>query len=512
MSIDIRNQTALELGESIRSGKISSAEATKAFLDAAKTDLSKTSDDPTKINAYTEIYEESALAAADAAQKAIESGDFLSPLMGVPILIKDNICSTEGETTAASKILGGFSSPFDADAVERLRKAGAVIIGKANMDEFAMGSSTENSYYGVVRNPWDMTKVPGGSSGGSAAAVTAGLAPIALGSDTGGSVRQPCGFCNLTGIKPTYGSVSRHGLVAYASSMDQIGPMALDARDCAVLLSVISGRDYRDSTSAIEEPFNFCDILHGQESTSLKGRKIGLPTNYFALSALDAGVKARVLEAAETMRSLGAEVIDIELPMLEYAVPTYLVIACAEACSNLARFDGVKYGFRAKDVKTIEEVYSKSRGEGFGAEVKRRILFGYYVLSSENFESHFRQAQRVRGMIQKAYDEALTKCDLMLTPVSPVTAYKIGEKTDDPLEMYIGDIFTASLNLTGLPGAGAPCGFDENGMPVGMQLIGKREGDGLILDTIMKYQKETDFHKKRPQQGSPKNEQAGGNS
>ena len=554
MDTDIRKLTALELGESIKSKKISSAEAVKIFIDAAKADLAKAASDETKLNAFTEVYEESALSAAKAIQTKIDKGEFLSPIAGVPVAIKDNICSTEGTTTAASKILGGFSSPFDAAAVEKLREAGAIIIGKTNMDEFAMGSSTENSYYGAVRNPWDPLRVPGGSSGGSAAAVSAGLAPAALGSDTGGSVRQPCGFCNLTGIKPTYGSVSRYGLAAYASSLDQIGPMARDARDLAVLLSIISGRDERDSTSAINDAFDFCGILHGTGSGSqaktgsggqantgsggqaangsggqakngssgqakngsggqantgssgqaenaslpLKGRKIGLPKSYFALPALDDNVKARVLEAAETLRGLGAEIKEIDLPLLEYGVPAYLVIACAEAVSNLARYDGVKYGYRAKDAVTVEEVYSKSRGEGFGDEVKRRLLFGYFVLTGENYSTYFRQAQKVRGMIQNAYEKALAECDLLLTPVSPEPAFKIGERADDPLKMYIGDIYTASLNLTGLPGAAAPCGFGEGGMPVGMQLVGKRNDDGLILDTVIKYQDVTDFHKMRP--------------
>lgn len=499
--MDIQKLTALELGALIKEKKISSPEATRIYLDAAKRDLNKGQDDETRLNAFTELLEESAVEAAEAVQKKIDAGEFLSPLAGVPVAIKDNICAVEGSTTAASKILGGFRSPFDADAVERLKAAGAVIMGRANMDEFAMGSTTENSFYGPSRNPWDLSRVPGGSSGGSAAAVAAGLAPYALGSDTGGSVRQPCGFCNLTGIKPTYGSVSRHGLVAYASSLDQIGPMALDARDCSVILSIISGKDERDSTSTIEEPFRPCDLIHGdaQKGARLDGVRIALPKSYFDLPALESGVKACVLDAAATMRELGAEIVEIDMPLLDYAVPTYLVIACAEAASNLARFDGVKYGYSSPNAETIEEVYAKSRGEGFGAEVKRRILFGYFVLSKDWFEPYFRQAQRVRGMIKRAYSKALEDCDLILTPVSPAPAFRLGEKTDDPLEMYIGDIFTASLNLTGLPGAAAPCGFDKNGMPVGMQLIGKKYGDVEILDALARYQQVTDHHKKRPE-------------
>jgi len=497
--VDIKDLTALELGSLIRNKEISCAEAAKAYLDKAKTDFGKEWGDDTKIGAYTELLEESALKAAGAAQKKIDAGEFLSPLAGVPVAIKDNICTTEGTTTAASKILGGFESPFDAHVCEKLKEAGAVIIGKANMDEFAMGNTTENSCYGVTRNPWDLTRVPGGSSGGSAAAVSAGFAPYALGSDTGGSIRQPAGFCNLTGIKPTYGSVSRFGLAAHASSLDQIGPLALDARDCAVALSVISGKDERDTTSALGAPFDFCDILHGDEKDArLDGKTIGLPKSYFELPQLKADVKACVLEAAATLSGLGANIVEIDQPMIEYAMPTYLVISCAEASSNMARYDGIKYGYRSKDAKTWEEVYSKTRGEGFGDEVKRRVLFGYFVLSSENFETYYQQALKARGMIKRAYDKALEACDVLLTPVAPSAAFKIGRETDDPVELYTGDIYTASVNITGLPGAVAPCGFGVGGLPVGMQLIGKAFDDGLLLDMIARFQRATDFHKQRP--------------
>ena len=497
--MDIRDITALELGVLIKDKKISSTEATKVFLDAAKQDYIKDWGDETKIGAYTELLEESALKAAADVQKKIDKGEFISPLAGVPVAVKDNICTKEGTTTAASKILGGFKSPFDADVCEKLKEAGAVIIGRTNMDEFAMGNTTENSYYGVTRNPWDLTRVPGGSSGGSAAAVAAGFAPYALGSDTGGSIRQPSGFCNLTGIKPTYGSVSRFGLAAHASSLDQIGPIAKDARDIAVILSIISGKDERDSTTAMEEPLDFCDILHGKDKGGrLDGRKIGLPKNYLALPELNGDVKNRVLEAADTMRSLGATVEEIELPLLEYAIPTYLVIACAEACSNMARYDGVEYGYRSPDAKTWEEIYSKTRGEGFGAEVKRRVLFGYFVLSSEQFDAYYRKALKARGMIKRALGKALEDCDLILSPASPSAAFEIGRSTDDPVEIYIGDIYTTSANLAGLPGAAAPCGFDGAGMPIGMQLIGKAFDDGLILDTITRFQQATDFHKQSP--------------
>jgi len=488
--MNIRDLTALELGDLIRRKDISSVEAAKVYIDAVKEDKS--------IGAFTELLEESAIKAAEAVQEKINKGEFLSPLAGVPVAIKDNICTTEGKTTAASKILEGFRSPFDADVTERLKAAGAVVIGKTNLDEFAMGSTTEMSCYGITRNPWDQGRVPGGSSGGSAAAVAAGFAPYALGSDTGGSVRQPCGFCNLTGVKPTYGSVSRYGLIAHASSLDQIGPLARDARDCAVIMSVISGRDERDSTSAMKESFDFCGMMHEKETDGrLDGRKIALPKNYFEMKGLDEEVRDSVLEAAEIMRGLGAEIVETELPLLEYAIPTYLVIACAEACSNMARYDGIEFGFRADGAKTIEEVYSKTRGEGFGDEVKRRILFGYFSLSSEHFDSYYMKALKVRGMIKRAYDQALENVDLILTPVTPTPAYEIGRETDDPVEIYIGDTYTASVNLTGLPGAAAPCGFSEKGLPIGMQLIGKAFGEGTILGTIARFQLATDFHKQK---------------
>ena len=503
--MDIRELTALELGSLIRERKISSPEAARIFLDAAKQDCAKAANDETKINAYTELLEESALKAAESAQKHIDAGEFLSPLAGVPVAVKDNICTSEGATTAASKILGGFHSPYDAGVTERLKAAGAVIIGKANMDEFAMGGSTETSYLGITRNPWDTSRVPGGSSGGSAAAVAARLAPCALGSDTGGSIRQPCSFCNLTGMKPTYGSVSRYGLIAYGSSLDQIGPLARDARDCTVLLSIISGMDGRDSTSDMKEPFDFCDVLHGApgdvSGDRLDGRRIGLPMNYFNMEGLGADVKARVLEAAETMRGLGAEIVEFELPLIDYAVPTYLIIACAEASSNLSRFDGVKYGYRSPNAETIGDVYYRTRSEGFGTEVKRRIILGSFVLSSGYFDAYYKKALQVRGLIKGAFDKALEACDLILAPVCPTVAYGIGGQINDPLAMYLGDIYTTSVNLTGLPGAAAPCGFGEGGMPVGMQLIGKAYSEGLILDTIARFQQATDYHRKSPRFG-----------
>ena len=497
--MDIRKSTALEIGSLIKEKKISSTEVAKAYIEAIKSDLSKSGEDSTKINAFTSVLEETAIASAEEIQKKLDNGEKISPLAGVPVAIKDNICTTEGETSASSKILEGYSSPYDATVVEKLRDAGAVILGKANMDEFAMGGSTETSYLGITRNPWDLSRVPGGSSGGSAAAVAGELAPYALGSDTGGSIRQPCSFCNLTGIKPTYGSVSRYGLLAYGSSLDQVGPLAKNAEDCAVILSVISGKDERDSTSVIDNPFNVCSTLHREKNdNSLSGRKIGVPTNYFAMPGMGADVKEKVLKAVDTMKGLGAEIVEFDLPLIDYAVPTYLIIACAEASSNLSRYDGIKYGYRSPNTKTINDAYYLSRSEGFGTEVKRRIILGSFVLSSGYFDAYYKKALKVRGMIKSAFDEALNKCDIILAPVCPTVAYEIGGQIKDPLAMYLGDIFTTSANLTGLPAVAAPCGFGEGNMPIGMQLIGKPYSDGMLLDTVARFQSITDYHLQRP--------------
>jgi aspartyl-tRNA(Asn)/glutamyl-tRNA(Gln) amidotransferase subunit A len=499
IDIEIRSRSALELGRLIREKKISSPELTKVYLDAAKADFNKASGDETKINAYTGVLEDAAMQAAKAVQKRIDAGEVLSAVAGVPVAVKDNICTTEGETSASSRILKGFRAPYDATVTSKLRAAGAIILGKANMDEFAMGGSTETSYLGITRNPWDLSRVPGGSSGGSAAAVAAELAPYALGSDTGGSIRQPCSFCNLTGVKPTYGSVSRYGLLAYGSSLDQIGPLARSAADAAVLLSIISGRDEKDSTSVMEQPFHMDAIVNGDFAAGdLSGLKVGVPANYFSMPGMADDVRDRVLEASETLRGLGAAVEEFDLPMIDYAVPTYLIIACAEASSNLSRFDGVKYGYRSEAAKTIHDTYYLSRNEGFGTEVKRRIILGTFVLSSGYFDAYYKKALQVRGLIKNAFDKALNRYDLILAPVCPTVAYGIGGQIKDPLAMYLGDIFTTSANLTGLPAVAAPCGFGEGGMPVGMQLIGRAYSEGLLLETAAKYQGVTDFHLRRP--------------
>jgi len=491
MTNDIRQLSALEIGNLIREKKISSPEATRVFLDAALADEAKKPADETKINAFISVGEEYAMARAVEVQKQIDARSpeeviaELSPLAGVPIAVKDNMCVNGGVTTAASRILSGFRPPYDATVVERINAAGAVIIGKANLDEFAMGASTETSYYGVCRNPLDTSRVPGGSSGGSAAAVAAGFAPYALGSDTGGSIRQPCSFNGVTGIKPTYGSVSRYGLMAFASSLDQIGPIARTARDCAVSLSILSGPDERDSTSVIDAPFDVCKAIRGE--CDLKGMKIGLPANYFT-EGLKEDVASVVRGAAASFAELGAEVEEFDLPLIEYAVPVYLIVACAEASSNLSRYDGVKYGYRSPNARDIHDEYFITRSEGFGTEVKRRIMLGSFVLSSGYFDAYYKKALQVRGRIKAEFDKAFNKYDFILSPTCPSVAYHIGEQIGDPIAMYLGDIYTVSVNLTGAPAVALPCGVGEGGMPVGMQLIGPNFSDAKLLGAAIAYQ------------------------
>jgi aspartyl-tRNA(Asn)/glutamyl-tRNA(Gln) amidotransferase subunit A len=488
--------TALELGKAIKTGEISSPEATRIFLDAALADQEKEKKSKNGVNAYISIDEEAAMRDARDAQRRIEAGEYPSPIAGVPVAVKDNICVEGGVTTAASKMLEGFSPPYNADAIDKLKDAGAVILGKTNMDEFAMGASSETSYFGITRNPWDPTRVPGGSSGGSAAAVAARLAPYAIGSDTGGSIRQPCAFCNLTGVKPTYGSVSRFGLMAFASSLDQIGPIGKDARDCAVALSILSGPDKKDSTSVIKEPFRMCETIHGElPASGLKGLKIGLPSNCMDDGLAD-DVRACVTTAAETLRDLGAETEFFDLPLIEYAVPTYYIIACAEAGSNLSRYDGVKYGFRSENAKDMSDIFRLSRSEGFGTEVKRRIMVGSFVLSSGYFDAYYKKALQVRGMIKRAFDEAFERYDIVLSPVSPTVAFEIGGRISDPLAMYLSDIYTASVNLIGSPAVALPCGFGEGGLPAGMQFIGKAFSENMLLTAANVYQNATDYHRR----------------
>ncbi|HYE67028.1 MAG TPA: Asp-tRNA(Asn)/Glu-tRNA(Gln) amidotransferase subunit GatA [Anaerovoracaceae bacterium] len=484
----LREMTALEIGEKIKIRELSCMEAAKGYLDAIR-------NEGQAVNAYITVMEEEALRQAEAVQKRIDQGENLSPLAGVPIAVKDNLCTKGVKTTAASKMLGNFIPPYDATVIERLYQAGAVIIGKTNLDEYAMGGSTETSHFGITRNPWDLEKVPGGSSGGSAAAVAAKLAPYALGSDTGGSIRQPCAFCNLTGIKPTYGSVSRYGLLAYASSLDQIGTMGKDIKDCAAALSIISGYDPKDSTSVMKTPFDFSNI-----GRDLEGLKIGVPKNYFEIGISDE-VKNTVLEAAKVFEKRGVVIEEFEMPAVEYAVPAYYIIACAEASSNLSRYDGIKYGYRSEEATDLMEVYYRSRSEGFGKEVKRRIMLGSFVLSSGYFDAYYKKALQVRGLIKNTFDAAFAKYDMILSPVSPTTAYRIGEQIEDPLAMYMADIYTVSVNLSGLPAVALPCGFGSNGMPVGMQLIGKAFSEEVLIRAAHEYQNNTDHHKESPVKG-----------
>ena len=481
------NKTALELGQMIKNKEVSSVELTKDFL----ANIKKTDE---KINAFITVLEDEAIMQAQAVQAKIDSGELTSPLAGVPMAIKDNICTKDILTTCGSKMLYNFKPVYNATVTERLLNSGAVVLGKLNMDEFAMGGSTETSYFGAAHNPFDLERVTGGSSGGSAASVAADECAYSLGSDTGGSIRQPCSFCGVSGIKPTYGAVSRFGLVAFASSLDQIGPVGRDIRDCAEVLNVISGHDPKDSTSVKGKTFDFSQSF----TKDLKGMKIGLPTNYFG-KGLDEDVKKPVLEAVETLKKLGAQVEEFEMTIVDYAIPTYYVLACAEASSNLSRYDGIKYGYRRKDCEDLLDVYYTSRSEGFGMEVKRRIMLGSFVLSSGYYDAYYNKSLKVRGLIKKSFDRAFNDYDMIISPVAPTVAYKIGENSSDPLKMYLGDIYTVSVNLAGLPGVSVPCGFGKGDMPVGFQLIGPAFSEAKLVKAAYAFQQSTDFHTKKPE-------------
>lgn len=458
--MDIRNLTALELGKKIKTGEIGVVEATKAALEQIQA-VDET------VNAFVTVDEAGALRRAEEVQKQIDAGILMGVLAGVPAAIKDNLCTKDLLTTCSSKILYNFKPTYTAEAVRNLERAGAVIIGKTNMDEFAMGSTTETSAFGVTRNPWNTAHVPGGSSGGSCAAVAANECFYALGSDTGGSIRQPSSFCGVTGIKPTYGTVSRYGLIAYGSSLDQIGPVAKDVSDCAAVLEAISSYDRKDSTSLKREDCDFTSAL----VDDVQGMRIGIPRDYLG-EGLDEEVKAAVLAAAKALAAKGAVVEEFDLSLVEYAIPAYYVIAAAEASSNLARFDGVKYGYRTEEYEGLHNMYKKSRSEGFGEEVKRRIMLGSFVLSSGYYDAYYLKALRTKALIKKAFDKAFEKYDVLLGPAAPTTAPKLGESLSDPLKMYLGDIYTISVNLAGLPGMTVPCGKDSKGLPIGLQMIG----------------------------------------
>ena len=458
--MNILDCTALELGRKIKEKEITAAEAAKAVLEQIHAVEEQ-------IHGYVSYDEESALKRAEEVQKGIDEGKYTGPLAGVPMAIKDNICTKGYATTCSSKILENFVPTYSAQAVENLIKEGVVFIGKTNMDEFAMGSTTETSAFGPTRNPWDFHKVPGGSSGGSAAAVAANECFMALGSDTGGSIRQPASYCGVTGMKPTYGTVSRYGLIAYGSSLDQIGPIAKDVADCAALLEVIASHDEKDSTSVLRQDYNFTAAL----KDDVKGMKIGIPKDYFG-EGLDEEVKEALLAAAKALEEKGAIVEEFDLGLVEYAIPAYYVIAAAEASSNLSRFDGVKYGYRAKSYEGLHNMYKKTRSEGFGPEVKRRIMLGSFVLSSGYYDAYYLKALRTKALIKKEFDEAFQKYDVILGPAAPTTAPKLGESWSDPFMMFLRDIYTISVNLSGLPLISLPCGKDSSGMPIGLQLIG----------------------------------------
>lgn len=458
--MSILDLTALELGKKIKAGEITSLQATEAVIKQIKAVEEQ-------VHSYVTLDEEGAMKRAKEVQAQIEAGTLTGPLAGVPAAIKDNMCTKDMRTTCSSKILENFVPTYTAEAVLNLEKAGAVILGKTNMDEFAMGSTTETSYYGVTLNPWNTEHVPGGSSGGSCAAVAANECFYALGSDTGGSIRQPSSFCGVTGIKPTYGTVSRYGLIAYGSSLDQIGPVAKDVSDCAAILEAISSHDLKDSTSMARTDCDFTSAL----KDDVKGMKIGIPSSYFG-EGLDEEVRAAILKAADILKEKGAIVETFDLGLVDYAIPAYYVIASAEASSNLSRFDGVKYGYRTKEYEGLHNMYKKTRSEGFGPEVKRRIMLGSFVLSSGYYDAYYLKALRTKALIKKEFDKAFAKYDLILAPASPDTAPKLGASLSDPLKMYLGDIYTISVNLAGLPGMTVPCGMDSKGLPIGMQLIG----------------------------------------
>lgn len=480
--MNLMSLTAVELGKKIKSGEVKVVDAVNdAFAHIEKQDKT--------INSFVTVTnKEEALKKAEEVQKLIDEGKLTGPLAGVPVAIKDNMCTKGMLTTCSSKILGNFVPTYTATAVENLEKAGAVIIGKTNMDEFAMGSTTETSAFGATKNPWNTEHVPGGSSGGSCTAVASEECSYALGSDTGGSIRQPSSFCGVTGIKPTYGTVSRYGLIAYGSSLDQIGPVAKDVTDVATILETIASHDEKDSTSVKRDDYNFTEAL----VDDVKGLKIGIPKDYFG-DGLDKEVKASILNAVEVLKSKGAIVEEFDLSLVEYAIPAYYVIASAEASSNLERFDGVKYGYRTQEYEGLHNMYKKTRSEGFGEEVKRRIMLGSFVLSSGYYDAYYLKALRTKALIKKAFDEAFAKYDVIIAPAAPTTAPKIGSSLADPIKMYLGDIYTISVNLAGLPGITVPCGKDSNGLPIGMQIIGDCFKEKTIIRAAYAYEQTREY-------------------
>ena len=482
--MDITSLTVHELQEKIKNKELSVSEITKAYVD-------RINEKEKDVKAFVTTTCEEAISKAEDMEKRMDNGELNSEFAGIPIGIKDNMCTKGVRTTCSSKMLENFIAPYDATVVEKLNDAGMISLGKLNMDEFAMGASTEYSYFKKTCNPWNLNRVPGGSSGGSAAAVAADLVPWALGSDTGGSIRQPASFCGVVGLKPTYGLVSRYGLVAFASSLDQIGPITKDVRDAAMLLNIIAGHDEKDTTSYDIPKKDYTKAL----KTDVKGLKIGIPKEYFG-EGINAEVKKKLEEAIETYKKLGAEVEEFSLDIAEYALATYYIIACAEASSNLGRFDGIRYGYRTENFSNLKELYRNSRSEGFGSEVKRRIILGTYVLSSGYYDAYYRKAQQVRTLVKKEFDKAFEKYDVLLTTTSPTVAFEIGTKSENPLEMYLADICTVSVNIAGLPGISVPCGVNGENMPIGMQLIGNKFEEEKILNAAYAFEQEYKFRDK----------------
>ena len=486
--MDITELTVHELQEKIEKKELTIKDIMQAYID-------KIDEKEKDVQAFVTELKDEAKKQAEEIQDKIDKGEIKGKLAGIPIGIKDNICTKGIKTTCSSHMLENFISPYNATVMEKINEQHMINLGKLNMDEFAMGGSTEYSYFKKTKNPWNLNKVPGGSSGGSAAAVSANMVPWALGSDTGGSIRQPASFCGVVGLKPTYGLVSRYGLVAFASSLDQIGPIAKDVEDTAILLNIISGHDKKDTTSANIEKKDYTLNL----KKDIKGKKIGVPKEFFG-EGISLEVKESLENAIQTYKNLGAEIEEFSLDIAQYSLATYYIIACAEASSNLGRFDGIRYGYRAKDFKNLKELYTKSRSEGFGAEVKRRIILGTYVLSSGYYDAYYKKAQQVRTLVMNEFNKAFEKYDVILTPTSPTVAFDIGSKSNNPLEMYLADICTVSVNIAGLPGISIPCGVDSQGLPIGMQIIGNKFEEEKILKTAYAFEQEINFREKyKPQ-------------
>lgn len=482
--MDITELTVCELQEKLKNKELSVTEITKAYTNRIE---EKEKD----VQAFVTTLTEEANKKAEEVEAKINNGEITGEFAGIPIGIKDNICTKGVKTTCSSKMLENFVSPYDATVMDKLNSENLINLGKLNMDEFAMGGSTEYSYFKKTRNPWNLNKVPGGSSGGSAAAVAARMVPWALGSDTGGSIRQPASFCGVVGLKPTYGLVSRYGLVAFASSLDQIGPITKDVRDCATLLNLIAGHDEKDTTSIEVEKKDYTKAL----KNDVKGLKIAVPKEFFG-EGINEEVKATLEKAIETYKELGAEVEEISLDVAKYSLATYYIIACAEASSNLGRFDGIRYTYRTPEFKNLRDLYKKSRSEGFGPEVKRRIILGTYVLSSGYYDAYYKKAQQVRTLVMNEFNKAFEKYDVIVTPVSPTTAFKLGERSTNPMEMYLADICTVSVNIAGLPGISVPCGVDSQGLPIGMQIIGNKFSEETIIKAAYAFEQATNFRKK----------------